>query len=42
MIVWDKDGEGYMSDFMTKLIRVRKCDLYRWGGSAKYIDILLV
>ena len=35
VIVWDKDGEGYMSDFMTKLIRVRKCDLYRWGGSAK-------
>lgn len=34
-IVWDKNGEGYMSDFMTFLTRVRKCALYRQGGTAK-------
>lgn len=35
VIVWDKNGEGYMSDFMTYLTRVRKCALYRQGGAAK-------
>lgn len=35
LIAWDKNGEGYMSDFMTDLIRVRKCALYREGGAAK-------
>lgn len=35
VMLWDKNGEGYISDFMTNLIRVRKCFLYQWEGAAK-------
>ncbi|MEY8687458.1 transglutaminase-like domain-containing protein [Bacteroides sp. AN502(2024)] len=35
VIVWDKNGEGYISDFMRNLIRVRKCSLYQREGAAK-------
>ncbi|TRX45261.1 transglutaminase domain-containing protein [Bacteroides sp. HF-5092] len=35
VMLWDKNGEGYISDFMTNLIHVRKCFLYQWEGAAK-------
>ena len=35
VMLWDKNGEGYISDFMKNLIRVRKCSLYQKEGAAK-------
>lgn len=35
LISWDKNGEGYMSDFMGKLVRVRKSVMYNQGDGAK-------